>query len=505
MSLTAKILAPMLLLISLFAVSTLYSARHLNEALSQLSAIRSSLSSLPSSFREVLREGEVIAIWLRRRSKEREEASTRAIPLRLAALNARLSESLLRLEALQVPHSVREVQAHGRAIHASYLQLEAELSASIAQQRARLVSPVSPSELRWRTWLSEVDTLTLSLSRLSDEDEARQREIEEDAVFTALLFTSLSISLGLLFVFYISRLIGPLRELTQGVTSFEEGIYSHRLIPRGADELRQLAEALNRMGEAIEQRDIQLLQEQQKRLQEASLTAAGRLSAQITHELRNPLSSIGLNSELLAEELLDLGLDTAREEELSGLLGDITREIERLRGITEEYLRYARIPPPELRPVDLNILCREIIDFYRAEANRSAVQLSLDPDPLSRAALVDSNQVRAALLNLIRNAHEALENTGGYIRLKVRTGGGEAHISVQDDGIGISEELQDRIFEPFFSTKAQGTGLGLSMVQQLVKAQGGRFQLETAPARGGALRSRGLKGASFSIYLPLAR
>ena len=503
MSLTVKILAPMLLLIALFAVSTLYSAQRLNDALYQLSAVRSSLSSLPGSFREVLREGELIAVLIRRGERSVAPDQRRAIPLRLAALNARLSESLIRLEALRVPTQVSDYQQRGRELHATYLQLEAELASYVRAEGEMEMT----SSTRWRDWLSEVNHLSTALRKLSVKDEQRQRELESEAVYVALLFTSLSITLGLLFVVYISRLIGPLRELMQGVNSFEGGEYAHRLVPRGARELRQLAEALNRMGEAIEYRDSQLFVEQQKRLQEASLTAAGRLSAQITHELRNPLSSIGLNSELLAEELLDLNLDPNREEELSGLLNDISREIERLRGITEEYLRYARIPPPELRSVNLNTLCRELIEFYRVEAERSSVHLSLDVDPLNRPASVDVNLLRAALLNLIRNACEALEGSGGYVRLTVRTGGAEAYIGIQDSGEGIPEELIERIFEPFFSTKTQGTGLGLSMVHQLIRAQGGRVELEQYDGlRSSSLeRIHELGGASFALYLPLAK
>jgi signal transduction histidine kinase len=222
------------------------------------------------------------------------------------------------------------------------------------------------------------------------------------------------------------------------------------------------------------------------------------------------LSSIGLNSELLAEELSELGIEAEREVELKSLLSDISREIERLRSITEEYLRYSRIPPPVPQALNLNTLCAELIDFYRAEAERSSVQLILDPDPIPRSAIADPNQVRSALLNLIRNACEALEGSEGIVLVTIRTGSGEAKVTIQDSGAGISSEDQTRIFEPFFSTKPQGTGLGLSMVVQLTRAQGGRVTLDHSmwsdEARPKSLRSQRsyeLKGASFSLYFPL--
>ena len=502
-SLSAKILAPMLLLITLFATNTLYSAQRLNKALEELSAVQSSLSALPDSFREVRREAGIIEGLLQRWHKLEPEQKKRLFPLRFASLNARLSEALIRLEAIKYPVRIEALQRLGRSLLASYVQLESEYAQYAQEDDQVEVSLLNTKALpqvklrikNWRQWILSIDELNQNLLRLSEEEAIHQQQTEEEALQSALLFTSLSFVLGLAFMIYLSRLIEPIRSLTEGVTAFGQGHYSHRIHPIGSEEFYQLALALNRMGEAIELRDHRLLIEQQKRLQEASLTAAGHLSAQITHELRNPLSSIGLNSELLAEELFELDLEHDKKEELSQLLGDISREIERLKGITEEYLRYARIPPPELNNVDLNALCSDLIDFSRAEAQRANITLILDPDPIPRVVQVDSNQLRSALINLIRNACEALDDTGGYIKVSIRTGGGEAQINIKDNGPGIPKDQINKVFEPFFSTKPQGTGLGLSMVQQLIKVQGGRVILEPEVNKEG--------GASFSVYLPL--
>ena len=495
----------MILLICLFAISTLYSARQLNTTLSQLSAVRSSLSSLPDSFKEVMREADVIYQQLQRRDRIAHPQLVRNLSLRFAALNARLSESLIRLDSLQVPQQLNDIKRQGTVLHALYVALESQIIRKSTQEQS-----LDALESQWSSWLKDLARLRSRLVKLSEAEEKYQRQIEAESLYSALIFTSLSLVLGLIFVIYISHLIRPLSALTQGVYSFGEGDYSQRIKVSGAHEFAHLAEALNRMGSAIEQRDDQLLSEQQLRLQEASLTAAGRLSAQITHELRNPLSSIGLNSELLAEELSELGIEAEREVELKSLLSDISREIERLRSITEEYLRYSRIPPPVPQALNLNTLCAELIDFYRAEAERSSVQLILDPDPIPRSALADPNQVRSALLNLIRNACEALEGSEGIVLVTIRTGSGEAKVTIQDSGAGISSEDQTRIFEPFFSTKPQGTGLGLSMVVQLTRAQGGRVTLDHSTwsdeARPKSLRSQRsyeLQGASFSLYFPL--
>lgn len=486
----------MLLLIALFAANTLYSAQRLSQALNQLSALQTSLSALPDSFREVRREAEIIEGLFNRWDKLDSEQRARLVPLRFAALNARLSESLIRLEALNYPPSIESLQRQGRSLLATYVQLESEFSQYALEASVELISPQ-----RWSTWLTAVKSLQNRLIRLSNEEVQRQQQTEQEALYSALLFTSLSLILGLSFLIYLSRLIDPIRTLTEGVITFERGDYSHRIAASGSEEFSQLALALNKMGEAIESRDRQLIAEQQQRLEKASLAAAGHLSAQITHELRNPLSSIGLNSELLAEELLELGLQPERERELTQLLREISREIERLKAITEEYLRYARIPPPQLHDIELNQLCADIIDFSRAEALRSRVTLRLDPDPVSRLVRVDSNQLRSALINLIRNSCEALEESGGDVQISIRSGGGEASVKVTDNGPGIAPELAERIFEPFFSTKPQGTGLGLSMVRQLIEAQGGRIALKPSLLNNDFQEVTA--GCSFTVYLPL--
>jgi signal transduction histidine kinase len=254
------------------------------------------------------------------------------------------------------------------------------------------------------------------------------------------------------------------------------------------------------MGEAIEQRDAQLERQQNDRLQQARLATVGRLTAQITHELRNPLSSIGLNADLLEEELVELSTAIAELEEgtreaigshVTGarpLLREIAREVERLKVITEDYLRFARLPRPALESLDLNLQCSELLDFVRAEYAEAHVALQLDLDPQPRLVIGDVNHTRSALLNLLRNAREALaQKEGGRVTLRVRSWGDEASVSVEDDGPGMSSEALERLFEPFFSTKPQGTGLGLAMVRQLMLAQGGRVEVKNQRAGGVAV------------------
>lgn len=218
------------------------------------------------------------------------------------------------------------------------------------------------------------------------------------------------------------------------------------------------------------------------------LAAIGRMAAHVTHEVRNPLSSIGLNVEMLEEETSESG------PEVQALLRAIHREVDCLTAVTEEYLRLARLPEPRLEHGDIGETVREVAQFVRAEMQNAGVVFVVDaPEPLPPVA-VDEAQLRQALLNLLRNAREAMPSTGGHVRVSVAVEGGHVVLRVADDGPGIAPEVQARIFDPFFTTKERGTGLGLPLTQQIVAAHGGRISVKGAPGQ----------GTTFELAFPIA-
>jgi signal transduction histidine kinase/HAMP domain-containing protein len=222
-------------------------------------------------------------------------------------------------------------------------------------------------------------------------------------------------------------------------------------------------------------------------IQTERLAAIGKMAAHVTHEVRNPLSSIALNVEVLAEELQ--GADPSVQAPLRA----IQREIDRLTAITEEYLRLARVPAPRLEPEDAVTLITEVARFVEREMEASGCALELDIGPDLPLVAADEAQIRQALLNLLRNAREAMPS-GGTIVLAAKAVGGGVEISVRDHGAGIAPEHRDKVFDLFFSTKERGTGLGLPLTQQIVIAHGGRIRCEDAP--GG--------GTVFTVWLPAA-
>jgi nitrogen fixation/metabolism regulation signal transduction histidine kinase len=222
-------------------------------------------------------------------------------------------------------------------------------------------------------------------------------------------------------------------------------------------------------------------------LRSERLATIGRMSAHVTHEVRNPLSSIGLNAELLEDLTGKLEADSRDAEEARALCRAIVREVDRLSAITEEYLRFARLPRPELRESDLAELLGTIAAFVRRDCEAAGVAIELDvPADLPRV-VVDPDQLRQALFNLVRNAKESMPEGG---RLVLGAAREDAHVAVfvRDEGVGIPAAQLERIFDPFYSTKLTGTGLGLAMVQQIVNEHGGQIRVKSEEGRGTEFR-----------------
>lgn len=218
------------------------------------------------------------------------------------------------------------------------------------------------------------------------------------------------------------------------------------------------------------------------------LAAIGRMAAHVTHEVRNPLSSIGLNIDLLGDEL------APDNTEAQTLMKAIQREIDRLAGITEEYLRLARLPSPKLVPDDVGELALDVLLLVRREMEAAGVGLAVEIEEDLPPVAMDEPQLRQALLNLLRNARESMQGDGKVSLLIAAVDEG-VRIEVADEGEGIDPQEREDIFDLFYTTKERGTGLGLPLTQQIVVAHGGHIRCDG--------RSGG--GTSFVLWLPAAQ
>lgn len=220
------------------------------------------------------------------------------------------------------------------------------------------------------------------------------------------------------------------------------------------------------------------------------LAAIGRMSSEVAHEIKNPLSSISLNVELLADEFKKYPKVDTREGR--SLIDSIMSEVDRLGGVADEYLQFVRQPSLELKKGDINGLIESLMKFLEKEATHKKILFIKMFDGKLPQAMIDERQFRQALLNIFRNSFDALPN-GGEISVATKRSGNHIEILIKDTGVGIPKEHIRRIFEPFFSTKDVGTGLGLSIAKDIINEHNGEITCESIKG----------KATIFTIRLPI--
>jgi len=230
---------------------------------------------------------------------------------------------------------------------------------------------------------------------------------------------------------------------------------------------------------------------EEKVLQAERMATVGQMASKVAHEIRNPLSSISLNSELLLDELESFdGVDTTEAKEL---LLSISGEIDRLVHLTEEYLNFSRLPRPKLEKHNINNLINEVFEFFNKELAQKNIVLTTMLEKDLPEIQIDKAQLRRVLVNLIRNSAEAMP-AGGTITLQTESYDSRIAIKVEDTGEGIPEKHLHNIFNPFFSTKSIGTGLGLPIARQIIEEHGGQITCKSSVGH----------GTIFDIQLPLS-
>lgn len=242
------------------------------------------------------------------------------------------------------------------------------------------------------------------------------------------------------------------------------------------------------------------------------LAELGTMTGGLAHEIRNPLSTIGLLLGLLAEDLADADLDDETRRALDRRIDVLRREIDRLGDILEDFLQFAGQMRLDRGEHDLNRIVDELSDFFHPQADRADVRLDFRPASEPLPVHADAPLVKQALLNLLLNATEAMTSPSAsgaeegeprprLLRLGVeRVHAGEeedgpeqARVVVADTGPGIEPDRQKRIFEPYFSTKRGGSGLGLPIAKRIAEEHGGGLEVRSEPG----------KGTEFVLSLPL--
>ena len=232
-------------------------------------------------------------------------------------------------------------------------------------------------------------------------------------------------------------------------------------------------------------RELELKLEKEKRLAYVGTIAAG-----MAHEIRNPLSSVKMNIQMIEDRLSEFG--EKESDYLVTKVGRIHSETARLEESVNNFLTFARPKPLERVWTNLNEAIDHIIDFLEPACASDGVRIVRDYSRDLPQVYIDPDQFGQAIENLVRNAHQAISKGG---TIEIYTGRHERHVEIRisDDGPGIPADVREKMFEIFFTTKESGTGLGLTIVKQIVEAHGGTVTFDTIPGR----------GTTFTIRLPI--
>lgn len=302
----------------------------------------------------------------------------------------------------------------------------------------------------------------------------------------ALLGAVVLVGLILLTAVFAARSIGaPIRQVAAAAQRLGQSGTYEPIHHAGADEVRLLVDSFNRMAEDLRESRTEVERLHAQELERAQqLATVGELASGVAHEIRNPLTGVLGAIDLATKRLLP-------GDPVRPLLAEAERQLHRIAGTTTQLLRYAR--PPELREVvvDANLLVARAEQVVRPRAEGAGVHV--DVEAAARADVrVDPELMVQVVVNLMLNGIEAVP-PGGRLRVQVRQEETGVTITVADSGPGVPEEIRDKIFRPFFTSKREGTGLGLPISRQIAVRHGGALRYEDSPSG----------GATFVVTLPL--
>ena len=371
------------------------------------------------------------------------------------------------------------------------------VAASHSAERAVLLA-AAPQLERLAVLTAELPTfLQQRLHDLAHEVRGRYRTLIVVTWTVAMAAGGVLCALGVLTYRWVFR---PLRLLGHGSRRVAAGDFDYRISLDTRDEMAELADALNdmtgRFREIRDDLDRQVQLRTREVIRSEQLASVGFLAAGVAHEINNPLASIAMCAESLEGRIDAMAPAESDAQVARRYLTLIQNEAFRCKGITEKLLDFARLGEVRRQATALAALVTDVADMLRHVGRFAGRQIEIDEEQ-DVLVMVNPQEIKQVVLNLLVNALDSIEEHG-VVRVSARRSGGEGVLTFTDDGCGMTPEVLEHLFEPFFTRRklGQGTGLGLSIVHRIVADHGGH--IEAASAGPG-------QGATFRIALPLAR
>jgi signal transduction histidine kinase len=298
--------------------------------------------------------------------------------------------------------------------------------------------------------------------------------------------TSLVFGLGIILAVFLSWMYTkPIHNVVNAARSVAAGDLTPELITDRKDEIGELTKAFNYMVQKL--REERALEE---KLREAEhLSGIAQLGKSIAHEIRNPLNFISLSIDHLKKKYIpNQGED---KEKFESLITSIKHEIQRLNKLAGDFLDYGKSLRLTLQDVDIEGLINEVISLVSAKAEKDSIKISFQSGGLPKLS-ADPELIKTCIFNIIINAFQAMPDNGN-LTVTTKVSNGKAYIIIEDTGIGVSKENLSKLFDPFFSTKSTGLGLGLAMTKRVIEEHGGRADFQSIEG----------KGSTMTISLPI--
>jgi two-component system nitrogen regulation sensor histidine kinase NtrY len=312
--------------------------------------------------------------------------------------------------------------------------------------------------------------LTVPLASRAQEIERQIDTLDRRVLLAALLFILAGAGIGYSMA---ERIADPVNRLTRATRRIASGQLDTRLAATSSDELGRLVDDFNHMARDLEQQRAEL--ERTNRLE-----AWAEMARQVAHEIKNPLTPIQLNAEHLRRVNADRGAPLTPV--LDQAVNTILAQVKLLRQIASEFSSFASSPSVQRTPVDTAELLREIVDPYRS-ALAGHIQFNVDVASDLPPVYIDRTLVTRSLTNIIENALHAM-SARGTLTIVTSLDDDDVRIRVSDTGAGMDPDALARAFEPYFSTKASGTGLGLPIAKRNVELSGGTITIHSERGRG---------------------